>query len=263
VPGTVGGRRAHPPKAEKIWTLKINVKEKRKAIRSALAACLVKELVEKRGHRVPKEYPFIVQSDIEQIAKTKDLIQSLKKLGFEKELERTQVSNRKTGVAKLRGRGKVEKKGLLIVTSVKESPILKSASSVPGVEAVFVNELNAELLAPGSHLGRITLFTDKAIDLLNTEKLFTKNYKGEKQGKVKKEKPKKAIMKTKPITKQDPKTVRKTIKKAVKKEVKEKLTKSKAPVKKVVKDPVEKEPTKKKIVEKKPAAGYNKTGGKK
>ena len=35
-PGTVGGRKAHPPKASKIWNLKINKKERAKAIRSAL-----------------------------------------------------------------------------------------------------------------------------------------------------------------------------------------------------------------------------------
>ena len=35
-PGTVGGRRAHAPKASKIWDLDINDKERRKAIRSAM-----------------------------------------------------------------------------------------------------------------------------------------------------------------------------------------------------------------------------------
>src|SRR3989344_1430914 len=36
-PGTVGGRRAHPPKSEKIWWKKINKKEKAKAISRAVA----------------------------------------------------------------------------------------------------------------------------------------------------------------------------------------------------------------------------------
>ena len=38
VSGTRGGRRAHPPKAEKIWNQKINKKERLKAIRSSIAA---------------------------------------------------------------------------------------------------------------------------------------------------------------------------------------------------------------------------------
>src|SRR3989338_3183716 len=37
-PGTVGGRQAQPPKAEKIWVKKNNKAENRKAIRSAIAA---------------------------------------------------------------------------------------------------------------------------------------------------------------------------------------------------------------------------------
>ena len=59
-PGTVGGRRAHPPKAEKNYSQKINKKERRKAIRSAIAASIIKELVEQRGHKVPADYPFVL-----------------------------------------------------------------------------------------------------------------------------------------------------------------------------------------------------------
>jgi len=44
-PQTVGGRRAHPPKASKIWTQKINTLENRKAIRSALSATIIPEIV--------------------------------------------------------------------------------------------------------------------------------------------------------------------------------------------------------------------------
>jgi len=43
VPQTKGGREAHPPKVEKVWELKINDKERKKAIRSAIAATAVKE----------------------------------------------------------------------------------------------------------------------------------------------------------------------------------------------------------------------------
>jgi len=39
-PGTRGGRRAHPPKASKDWTQKINTKERKKAIRSALSGLI-------------------------------------------------------------------------------------------------------------------------------------------------------------------------------------------------------------------------------
>ena len=59
-PGTKGGRRAHPPKAEKIWVKKINKKENRKAIRSALACTFDKDMVKARGHLIPDNYPFVV-----------------------------------------------------------------------------------------------------------------------------------------------------------------------------------------------------------
>ena len=49
-PQTVGGRRTHPPKPERIWAKKINRKERRLAIRSALAATVSPEFVNGRGH---------------------------------------------------------------------------------------------------------------------------------------------------------------------------------------------------------------------
>ncbi|MFC1754288.1 50S ribosomal protein L4, partial [Thermoproteota archaeon] len=88
VPGTVGGRKAHPPKSEKILSKKINKNERRKAIRSAISATVIKSLVEQRGHLVPKEYPFIVEGKIENLVKTKSVIVALTKLGLEKELGR-------------------------------------------------------------------------------------------------------------------------------------------------------------------------------
>ncbi|MCD6383264.1 MAG: 50S ribosomal protein L4, partial [Thermoplasmata archaeon] len=54
-PNNVGGRRAHPPRVEKDWSKKINKKERILAIRSALAATKVRDLVMARGHRVPDD----------------------------------------------------------------------------------------------------------------------------------------------------------------------------------------------------------------
>lgn len=49
---------------------------------------------------------------------------------------------------------------------------MKAAANVPGVEAVEVKHLNAELLAPGAEPGRLTLWTKAAINILEKEKLF-------------------------------------------------------------------------------------------
>jgi len=72
-PQTRGGRRSHPPKADKIFEKNINKKENRKAIRSAIAAAINKDLVQERGHKIPEDYPFILDSSFEQQSKTKDV----------------------------------------------------------------------------------------------------------------------------------------------------------------------------------------------
>lgn len=171
-PGTVKGRRAHPPKAQKDWTKKINKAEAKKAIRSALAATLLKECVIERGHRVPQNYPFLLDSAAERINKTSQLKALLIKLGFENEINRTKTKKVRAGKGKARGRKYKKKKGILIVVS-KECPLLKAGRNVPGIDAVAVTDLNIDLLAPGAHPGRAALFTTAAIEQLEKKALFT------------------------------------------------------------------------------------------
>lgn len=170
-PNTRGGRRAHPPKAGKIWEQKINQKENRKAIRSALAATLNKEIVKERGHFVPENYPFIINPDIEKLTKTKEIKEALKKLNFQEELQRTLIKKIRAGIGKLRGRKYQKKKGLLIVVG-EDCPLIKSAKNIPGIDIVKPNQLNVKLLAPGAQPGRITLYTENAINVMEKNKLF-------------------------------------------------------------------------------------------
>jgi large subunit ribosomal protein L4e len=178
-PGTVGGRRAHPPRSYKAWDWKLNVKEKRKAIRSAMAATVHKDIVAKRGHLVPESYPFIIDDAFEQIHKTKELEAALSKMGFEKELERVSVSKVRAGRGKLRGRSTKQKKSVLFVVSNTEK-LSRAAENLPGIDVINVRKLNAESLAPGGHLGRATLYTHKSIEELR-KGLFTKDYNGSKK----------------------------------------------------------------------------------
>jgi large subunit ribosomal protein L4e len=177
-PGTVGGRRAHAPKATKIWTKKINVKERRKAIRSAIAATMIKETVQERGHVAPASYPFIITNDFEKLSKTKDVEGALTSLGFKDELSRASEKTFRAGKARLRGRKYRKRKGPLFVVGA-DCILLKAAPNVAGVEVVRVDNLNAELLAPGTNPGRITLFTESAIERLGKENLFYENVKKE------------------------------------------------------------------------------------
>ena len=206
-PGTVGGRRAHPPKAKKVWKWKINTKEKRKAICSAMNAVMSKETVTQRGHLVPQKYPFIVAEDFEKINKTKELIDSLVKLGFKDELGRADKRKIRAGKGKTRGRKRVVKKSLLLVVS-DTNHVRRAANNLPGIDVVNIKRLNTEVLAPGGHAGRATLFSTKAFEVLKTG-LFMKDYKGESKKKEKKNKEmkkkgeKKKQEKTKAVKKQE------------------------------------------------------------
>ena len=170
-PQTVGGRRAHAPKAEKIFEKAINKKENRKAIRSAIAATMDKAIVSERGHRVPENYPFIIDSSFEALNKTKEVSDSLSKLGFGEELERSLVRKIRAGIGKMRGRKYKRKKSILVVVS-GHCDVEKAVQNVPGVDVAQVNALNAELLAPGAAPGRVTLWTDKAVEELEKNDLF-------------------------------------------------------------------------------------------
>lgn len=203
-PFTVGGRRAHPPKSEKIWEEKINKKEKRKAIRSAIAATALKEL-----HNY--DVPFVVEDKFEELSKTKDVENALLKLNLGSELERCETRKIRAGVGKLRGRKYKEKKGPLIVVS-RDCKLLKSAGNIAGIEIVPVNALNASVLTKSYNNSRLTIYTEGAISRLKNENLFTneiKHIKEEKQG----------------IKREIKKEVKQEIKKPMKKEIKKVETK--------------------------------------
>jgi large subunit ribosomal protein L4e len=171
-PQTRGGRRSHPPKAEKIFEKKINKTENRKAIRSAMSATLDKSLVSERGHNLPENYPFIIDTSFESLNKTQDVREALLSLGFKEELKRALIKKVRAGIGKMRGRKYQRKKGVLIVVA-EDCPLLKSAKNVAGVDVVQAKALNAELLAPGALPGRVTLWTAKAIETIEKGKLFT------------------------------------------------------------------------------------------
>jgi len=171
-PNTVGGRRAHPYKAEKNWEEKINNKENSKAIRSAIAATIHADIVSKRGHVVPKNYPFVLSSDVEKIHKLKDVKIIFEKIGLNEELERCAEKKIRSGKAALRGRKNKKKIGPLVVVSDEKSGLIKAARNIEGVDVVTIANLNAKLLAPGTHAGRLTIYTDSALDKLEKEKLY-------------------------------------------------------------------------------------------
>jgi len=169
VSGMVGGRRAHPAKAEKNWTQKINKKERLKAIRSAMAATLDKDSLKESGFSI---FEPIVIEKLDSINKTKDLLKTLNALNLGKELERSSEKKIRAGKGKSRGRKYQKKKGPLVVVANSDS-ILKAAKNIPGLEVVSVDKLNITLLAPGAKPGRLTIWSKEALEKLDKEKLYT------------------------------------------------------------------------------------------
>lgn len=165
-PHAVGGRRAHPPKAEKKYEKKMNKKERRKAVRSALAATGEGEFVEERDHIFDAELPIVVEDGIQSITKTDELIGTVENLGLGEDLERAGKKKIRAGKGTMRGRKYRTKKSLLIVVD-EDKGVSKAAGNIPGVEVSTVENLNAELLSPGAHGARLTLYSKSALEKID------------------------------------------------------------------------------------------------
>jgi large subunit ribosomal protein L4e len=169
-PSTVGGRQPHPPKAEKIIVKSIPKKEAKLALTSAIAATAQKAVVEKRGHKVEDivQIPLIVDDAIEGLTKAKEVEEAFSSLGLNADLNRVKNSRKvRAGKGKSRGRKMKQAVGPLIVVVDGES-LASAASNLPGVQVTTISNLNTEMLAPGTHPGRLTVWTNGAIEQLNT-----------------------------------------------------------------------------------------------
>lgn len=166
-PHTRGGRRAHPPKIEaQLNYKKINKKEMKKAIESAISATANEKIILKKystleGKKV--HAPFVVESGIAKL-KVKQLVDSMKKILGE-EIFNVAVKQKsiRAGKGKMRGRRYKSNAGLLIVTA-KDENLKTSLFDVAKVQNLSVIDL-----ASGG-AGRLTIYTENAIKELK-EKL--------------------------------------------------------------------------------------------
>lgn len=170
IPGTVGGRRAHPPTAEKDWTKEINDQERYKALRSALNATLEADLAEERGHITPDDYPFAV-TGVEDIQKTGELHETLRSLGLGDELDRAAQKRQRSGKGKGRGRKRKYRTSVLIVVSGDVDTKL-AGRNIPGVDVEEYDDLDTELLAPGTQPGRLSIFTEEALGAMRDDGVY-------------------------------------------------------------------------------------------
>ena len=184
-PHTLGGRRAHGPKVEKIWARKFSTKQRRLARDAALSATANMDMVTSRGHQLDESIehlPIILGNYTETVdgktseynieafnhgSATRKVIAIFNELGLGHDLHRAR-SNRKirAGKATMRGRVRKTPKSLLLVVKEKTG-LAQAARNLPGVDVVSARDLSAEHLAPGGDVGRLTVFTQDAVEALN------------------------------------------------------------------------------------------------
>jgi len=165
VASTRGGRQAHPPNVDKVIYKKINKKEKKLALCSAIAATASKKLVESRGHKVEKieSFPIIISDEIESISNAKDMAKLLDALNLNQDIDRLKSRKARTGKSALRGRRKKVGRSVLFVTKSSKE-LEKACGSFLGVEVRTAKNLSVLDLAPGSDPIRLTVYSKAALD---------------------------------------------------------------------------------------------------
>ena len=136
-----------------------------KALFSALTSTVDKDMISSRGHLFDSEknLPLVIEDGFEDIKKTKDVENILLLLGLEKELTRIKNKKIRPGKGTKRGRKYKKTRGPLIIVS-KEGDLLKSAKNIAGVDISIVENLKVESLAPGTHPGRLCIWTKSALE---------------------------------------------------------------------------------------------------
>lgn len=147
IPGSVKGRRAHPPKVQKKIVELINKKEFLRAFASALSLSANRDMVVSRmNEEIKVSLPIIMEEKFETIKKTKDVEKVFEALHLQKLLSRSKKNGTKSA---------------LIVVS--EKGFVKGGSNLPGVDVVRASDLKVRDLAPGTHPGRLTLYSINAL----------------------------------------------------------------------------------------------------
>jgi large subunit ribosomal protein L4e len=179
ISSTRGGRRAHGPKLIKRLR-KINKKEIKLAFNSALSATVSPEYLTSRYSSLDsiKSIPAVIESLPE---KTKPLLSTINSIFSEASNILKKKKAIRAGKGKARGRKYKSSSGLLIIKADSE----KSKSSVLEIQSVSNISLNS--LYP---LGRLTLYTKKAIEQLSDSEKTKKEKTSKKEEKKVKEKTK-------------------------------------------------------------------------
>jgi len=166
VPHAVGGRKAHPPKAEKKIGEDFNDKERALAFESAVAATADEVRVRDRGHDFDEDVdlPVVLDAGFEELVKTQEVVGVLETLGLHDDIQRADEGRRiRAGRGTTRGRKYRTPTSILFVTSDG----FRAARNLPGADVVTADELGVADLAPGGDAGRLTVWTEPALEVLD------------------------------------------------------------------------------------------------
>jgi large subunit ribosomal protein L4e len=165
-----GGRMFAPTKTWRKWHRKINLTKKRFAVASCLTATAIPALVMARGHKIDEvpEIPLVLDNALEGTKKTSQAKEILAAVGAYDDVEKV-IDSRKirAGKGKARGRRFVMRRGPLVIYS-KNDGVEQAFRNLPGVELCCVSRLNLLQLAPGGHMGRFCVWTQSAIEELDS-----------------------------------------------------------------------------------------------
>jgi large subunit ribosomal protein L4e len=161
-PGTVGGRMNFPPVTSKRTAKSMNRKERRVALDSAIAATGSEDLVRGRGHKFDEdiELPLVVTDEVETVTKSSVAKAFLSAIGVWDDIDRVKKSK------KIRGKNRKHSVGPLLVVSEYQGA-QRAFENFEGVGVVRVKDLSVEALAPGTHPGRLAIWTESAIKTLS------------------------------------------------------------------------------------------------
>ena len=164
-PGTVSGRMAFPPVTSKMLIKQINQKEKRLALKAAIAATASDEIVRSRGHKfdADRTLPLVVNDQVEGLSKASDAKRFLTSIGVWDDIIRVRKSKR------IKAGARVHSVGPLIVLGEAKNA-RKALRNFEGLDVVRAADLSVEALAPGTHPGRLTVWSESAIKTLAERK---------------------------------------------------------------------------------------------
>ena len=164
-PGTVSGRMAFPPVTSKTLVKEINQKERRLALRAAIASTASDNVVRGRGHKFDddRSLPLVVSDEVENLSKASDAKRFLTSIGVWDDILRVRKSKR------IKSGSRVHAVGPLVVVG-EDKNARRALGNFEGLDVIRATDLSVEALAPGTHPGRLTIWSESAIKIIAERK---------------------------------------------------------------------------------------------